>query len=32
MSTAKFYGIGVGVGDPEMLTLKAIRALKSWMW
>ncbi len=28
MSTAKFYGIGVGVGDPDMLTLKAIKAFK----
>ncbi|MGL4308519.1 precorrin-2 C(20)-methyltransferase [Cetobacterium sp. SF1] len=25
---AIFYGIGVGVGDPEMITLKAIKALK----
>lgn len=25
---ATFYGIGVGVGDPEMITLKAIKALK----
>lgn len=25
----KFYGIGVGVGDPEMLTLKGINALKN---
>ena len=25
---ATFYGIGVGVGDPEMITLKAINALK----
>ncbi len=24
---AKLYGIGVGVGDPEMLTVKAVRAL-----
>lgn len=24
---AKLYGIGVGVGDPEMLTMKAVRAL-----
>ena len=23
----KFYGIGVGVGDPENITLKAIKAL-----
>lgn len=26
--TNKFYGIGVGVGDPEELTLKAINTLK----
>ena len=26
--TNKFYGIGVGVGDPEQLTVKAINALK----
>lgn len=26
---AKFYGIGVGPGDPELLTLKAVRILKS---
>ncbi len=25
----KFYGIGVGPGDPELLTLKAIRILKN---
>ncbi|MBF9016950.1 MULTISPECIES: precorrin-2 C(20)-methyltransferase [unclassified Oceanispirochaeta] len=25
---AKLYGIGVGVGDPEMLTVKAVKALK----
>ncbi|HRU01236.1 MAG TPA: precorrin-2 C(20)-methyltransferase, partial [Victivallales bacterium] len=25
----KFYGIGVGPGDPELLTLKAVKALKS---
>lgn len=24
----KFYGIGVGVGDPEEITLKAINILK----
>lgn len=24
---AKLYGIGVGVGDPELMTLKAVRAL-----
>lgn len=28
MSNKKFYGIGVGVGDPDMLTLKAIKAFK----
>lgn len=26
---AKFYGIGVGVGDPELLTLKAVNILKN---
>ena len=26
--TNKFYGIGVGVGDPEELTIKAINTLK----
>lgn len=26
--TNKFYGIGVGVGDPEEITLKAINNLK----
>lgn len=25
---AKLYGIGVGVGDPELMTLKAVRALR----
>ena len=25
---SKFYGIGVGVGDPEMLTIKAVNTLK----
>ena len=25
---SKFYGIGIGVGDPEMMTLKAVKALK----
>lgn len=25
---SKFYGIGVGVGDPEMITVKAVNALK----
>lgn len=28
MSVSKFYGIGVGVGDPEMLTLKAVKIFK----
>ena len=28
MMTNKFYGIGVGVGDPEEITLKAINTLK----
>jgi precorrin-2/cobalt-factor-2 C20-methyltransferase len=28
-NTGKFYGIGVGPGDPELLTLKAVRVLKS---
>jgi len=26
--TSKFYGIGVGPGDPELLTVKAVKALK----
>lgn len=26
---SKFYGIGIGVGDPEMMTLKAVKALKN---
>ncbi len=25
---SRFYGIGIGVGDPEMMTLKAVKALK----
>ena len=25
----KFYGIGVGPGDPELITLKAIKVLKN---
>ena len=32
----KFYGIGVGVGDPEEITLKAInilkKRLKKYLW
>ena len=28
----KLYGIGVGPGDPELLTLKAHRILKGGMW
>src|SRR5580700_10839907 len=27
MSTGKLIGVGVGPGDPELMTLKAIRAL-----
>ena len=26
---AKFYGIGVGPGDPELLTIKAVKVLKN---
>ena len=26
--TNKFYGIGVGVGDPEQITIKAVNTLK----
>lgn len=29
MSKGKFYGVGVGPGDPELLTLKAKRVLES---
>ena len=25
----KFYGIGVGVGDPELITMKAVKLLKN---
>ena len=25
---AKLFGVGVGPGDPELLTLKAVRVLK----
>ena len=25
---SKFYGIGIGVGDPEMITIKAVKVLK----
>ena len=28
MKTGKLYGVGVGPGDPELLTLKAVRLLK----
>ena len=24
----KFYGIGVGPGDPELMTLKAVRTIR----
>ena len=26
--TGKFYGIGVGPGDPELMTLKAVRTIR----
>ncbi|NRA86428.1 MAG: precorrin-2 C(20)-methyltransferase [Rhizobiales bacterium] len=29
VKTGKLYGIGVGPGDPELLTLKAVRLIKS---
>ena len=29
MNTGTLYGIGVGPGDPELITLKAVRALQS---
>ena len=28
MEKGKLYGIGVGPGDPELLTLKAVRLLR----
>ena len=27
--TGTFYGIGVGPGDPELMTLKAVRVIKA---
>ncbi len=29
MNKGKFYGVGVGPGDPELMTLKALRIIKS---
>ena len=30
MKKGTFYGVGVGPGDPELLTLKAIRAMERY--
>ena len=29
MATGKLYGVGVGPGDPELMTLKAARILEA---
>ncbi len=29
MKTGKLYGVGVGPGDPELITVKAVRVIKS---